>query len=60
MQVYPGAYHHFDWPNLPRHELPVRTADGDTTMIEATDPAARRDALSRVPEFLARFSGELK
>jgi len=54
MQVYPGAYHHFDWPNLPRHELSFRTAGGDIR-IEATDPAARQDALSRVPAFLARF-----
>jgi dienelactone hydrolase len=54
MQVYPGAYHHFDWPNLARHELPFRAAGGDI-WIEATDPAARQDALSRVPEFLARF-----
>lgn len=54
MQVYPGAYHHFDWPNLPRHELPFRTAGGDIR-IEATDPAARQDALSRVSAFLARF-----
>ena len=54
MQVYPGAYHHFDWPNLSRHELPFRTAGGDI-WFEATDPAARQDALSRVPAFLARF-----
>ena len=54
MQVYPGAYHHFDWPDLARHELPFRTAGGDIR-IEATDPDARQDALSRVPAFLARF-----
>jgi hypothetical protein len=28
MQIYPGAYHHFDWPNLPRRELPLPTAGG--------------------------------
>jgi dienelactone hydrolase len=28
MQIYPGAYHHFDWPNLPRRELPFPTAGG--------------------------------
>jgi len=55
MQVYPGAYHHFDWPDLPRHELPFHTAGGAVKMIEATDPTARQDALSRVPAFLARF-----
>jgi dienelactone hydrolase len=54
MQIYPGAYHHFDWPNLPRRELPFRTATG-AVRIEGTDPAARQDALSRVPAFLARY-----
>jgi len=37
MQIYPGAYHHFDWPNLPRRELPFRTAAG-LVRIEGTDP----------------------
>jgi len=54
MQIYPDAYHHFDWPNLPRRELPFRTAAG-LVRIEGTDPAARQDAFSRVPSFLARF-----
>jgi dienelactone hydrolase len=54
MQIYPGAYHHFDWPNLPRRELPFRTAAG-LVRIEGTDPVARQDALSRVPAFLGRF-----
>jgi dienelactone hydrolase len=54
MQIYPGAYHHFDWPNLPRRELPFRTAAG-LVRIEGTDPAARQDALTRVPAFLGRF-----
>jgi dienelactone hydrolase len=48
MQIYPGAYHHFDWPNLPRRELPFRTADG-LVRIEGTDPAARQDAFSQGP-----------
>jgi dienelactone hydrolase len=52
MQIYPGAYHHFDWPNLPRRELPTA---GGVVMIEGTDTAARQDAFSRVPSFLARF-----
>jgi len=50
MQIYPGAYHHFDWPNWPRHELPTA---GGVGMIEGTDTAARQDAFSRVPSFLA-------
>jgi len=54
MQIYPGAYHHFDWPNLPRHELPFPTAGG-VVWFEGTDTVARQDAFSRVPSFLARF-----
>jgi dienelactone hydrolase len=54
LQIYPGAYHHFDWPNLPLRELPFRTRTGLVRM-EGTDPAARQDAFSRVPSFLARF-----
>jgi len=54
MQIYPGAYHHFDWPNLPRRELPFPTAGG-VVRIEGTDTVARQDAFSRVPSFLARF-----
>jgi dienelactone hydrolase len=54
MQIYPGAYDHFDWPNLPRRELPFPTAGG-VVRIEGTDTAARQDAFSRVPSFLARF-----
>ena len=55
MQIYPGAYHHFDWPNLPRHELPsLRNAAG-AVPIYGTDPAARLDAFSRVPAFLGRY-----
>jgi dienelactone hydrolase len=54
MQIYPGAYHHFDWPNLPRRELPFPTAGGVVRM-EGTDTVARQDAFSRVPSFLARF-----
>ena len=54
MQIYSGAYHHFDWPNLPRRELPFPTAGG-VVRIEGTDTVARQDAFSRVPSFLARF-----
>ncbi len=55
MQIYPGAYHDFDWPNLPRRERPeFRTREG-VVPIEATDPAARQDAFARVPAFLARY-----
>jgi dienelactone hydrolase len=54
MQIYPDAYHHFDWPNLPRRELPFPPAGG-VAWFEGTDAAARQDAFSRVPSFLARF-----
>jgi hypothetical protein len=39
---------------LPQRQLPFRTASG-AIRIEGTDPAARQDALTRVPAFLARF-----
>ena len=54
-QLYPGAYHAFDAPNQPRRELPdYRTRTGIVPII-GTDPAARQDALSRVPAFLAPY-----
>jgi dienelactone hydrolase len=55
IQIYPGAYHGFDRAKAPRRELPeFRTAAGVVPII-AADPAARQDALARVPAFLARF-----
>jgi dienelactone hydrolase len=55
VQTYAGAYHGFDRANSPRRELPeFRTAAGVVPVV-GTDPAAREDALSRVPAFLARF-----
>jgi dienelactone hydrolase len=55
MQIYPGAYHQFAWPDVPRHEvLSPRNAEGGVP-IYGTDPAARRDAFSRVPAFLGRY-----
>jgi dienelactone hydrolase len=57
LQVYPGAVHDFDWPNVPRREMPqYRTADG-VVPVQATDPVARADALQRVPAFVARYLG---
>lgn len=56
IQVYPGAYHDFDHPNLPvreRHGL-AYTAGDDGVAHVGTDPVARADALARVPGFLAR------
>lgn len=55
MQVYPGATHDFDTPDLARRELPnYRTRDGAVPVV-ATEPAARSDAFARVPAFLARY-----
>jgi dienelactone hydrolase len=55
MQVYPGAYHAFDAPNLTRRELPDYRTRAGVVPIVATDAAARADALVRVPAFLVRF-----
>lgn len=55
LKIYPGAYHDFDWPNLPYRERPdYRTAAG-VVPVTGTDPGARADALSRVPDFLATY-----
>jgi dienelactone hydrolase len=54
--VYPGAYHEFDRPDYPVRELSglAATADGSGRAHIGTNPAARADALMRVPEWLAR------
>jgi dienelactone hydrolase len=54
--VYPGAHHEFDRANSP---LRVRTglahaADPLGRVHSGTNPAARADALKRVPQWLAR------
>jgi dienelactone hydrolase len=56
MEIYPGAYHDFDHPNLSikSHSDLAYTGDGSGQAHTGTDPAARRDALVRVPAFLAR------
>src|ERR1700689_2979769 len=54
--VYPGAHHEFDRANTPirlRTGL-VNTADPSGRAHGGTNPAARDDALKRVPEWLAR------
>jgi dienelactone hydrolase len=56
IQVYPGAHHDFDHPNRP---LQVRagqafSVDGSGRVHSGTDPAARADALRRVPAWLKR------
>jgi len=54
-QIYPGAYHDFDWPNLGRRELEAYRKRSGEVPITAMDPAARADALARVPAFLGRY-----
>jgi dienelactone hydrolase len=54
MQIYPGAYHDFDWPDMPVHQSPQFRTIAGVIPIQGTDPAARRDALARVPAFLDR------
>ena len=54
--TYPGAYHDFDHPDLPLHTQDglAFTSSGTGTAHTGTNPAARADALVRVPAFLAR------
>ena len=54
--VYPGAYHEFDRPDYPVRELNglADTVDGSGRAHIGTNAAARTDALTRVPEWLAR------
>jgi dienelactone hydrolase len=52
-QVYPGAYHAFDAPDLARTELPAYRTRAGVVPIIGTDPAARQDARVRLPAFLA-------
>jgi dienelactone hydrolase len=56
IRVYPGAYHDFDHPSRP---VQVRSGygfsvDGSGRIHTGTNPAARADALKRVPEWLKR------
>jgi dienelactone hydrolase len=56
IHVYPNAHHDFDHPNRP---LQLRTglafsADGSGRVHSGTHPAARADALKRVPEWFSR------
>ena len=56
IHVYPGAHHDFDHPNRP---LQTRTGlafsvDGTGRVHSGTNPAARADALKRVPAWFER------
>ncbi len=52
IQVYPGAFHDFDWPDMPVHEVPAFKTRAGVIPIEGMDPAALADARQRVPSFL--------
>jgi dienelactone hydrolase len=54
--VYPGAYAEFDHPNMPMRQLTglAFSADGSGHAHSGTNPAARADAIKRVPEWLSR------
>jgi dienelactone hydrolase len=54
--TYPNAYHDFDHPGLPVHTVDglAFTASGTGHVHTGTDPAARADAIARVPAFLAK------
>ncbi len=58
MQIYPGAYHAFDSPNLLESANAARISRelGRCRADRRDRPAvARADALQRVPDFLARY-----
>ncbi len=60
--VYPGAHHEFDRANSPirlRTGL-VNTADPSGKAHGGTNPAARSDALKRVPQWLAQVKRQVK
>jgi dienelactone hydrolase len=58
--VYPGAYHDFDAPGEPVRELSglATPPSGTGQAHHGTNPAARQDALRRVPAFLAGAGAE--
>lgn len=51
LQLYPGAAHAFDAPNMPVHAVDPYRENGFVPVI-GTDDAARSDARNRVREFL--------
>ncbi len=53
VRTFPNAYHDFDWPDLPVHEVPAFRTNAGVVPIEGTNPAARADVLERVPAFFA-------
>jgi len=55
LQVYPDAYHDFDFPHLPVRSRPEFTNRRTGVVpITGTNPSAREDAIKRVTAFLAQ------
>ncbi|MHB2167018.1 dienelactone hydrolase family protein [Alsobacter sp. R-9] len=53
--VFPGAHHDFDWPDRPVMVMRgVIVANRTMDVFSGTNTAARAEALTRVPAFLAR------
>ncbi len=54
--IYPGAYHNFDDPDRPVRQRTgtAYSADGSGIVHQGTDPKARKDAIVRTLEYLAR------
>jgi dienelactone hydrolase len=50
--LYPGAYHEFDAPGMPLHDLQNIPSTKSHTATVGTDPAGRADAFKRVPLLL--------
>ena len=55
IRLYPDALHGFDAPNLARRARPWNRTSSGVIPLVGTDPAARADALQRVPAFLDRW-----
>src|SRR5450631_1114514 len=56
IEIYPGAYHNFDFAKLPLQERTgiANTANASGHVHVGTDAAARADAFKRVPEWFSR------
>jgi dienelactone hydrolase len=58
LRVYPRAYHAFDAPHLKPIKFPAYAQPENVVPILGTDPAARRDAMKRVPAFFTKYLAE--
>jgi dienelactone hydrolase len=56
-EIYPTAYHDFDWPGEAITYLPQYTTANNVVPIIGFDPEARAHAVQQVPQFLADYMG---